>query len=120
MRYPSNDNDFLNGHAALLNGCYRNLLGNDLVVESQTQASLAEAMFYAPFVIVSHNSLPDPIFNYANLMALELFEFSWKEFTKLPSRFSAEPMHQLEREKLLEEVSQRGRVSEFQKWVADF
>jgi MEKHLA domain len=44
---------------------------------------------------------------------LELFCFSWGEFIKLPSRLSAEPVHQFEREQLLEEVSRNGYLANY-------
>lgn len=113
MNYPSEDNLYHRGHIALLCGSYRNLLGRELIQASETQGNLAKALFYAPFVIVSHNTDSDPIFNYANLKALELFGFSWDEFVQLPSRFSAEPVHQSEREKLLATVSRQGYMDSY-------
>ncbi len=114
MNSPSKANHFLNGHVSLLNNSYRKLLGNALVPESQSQEDMVQALFYAPFVVVSHDTASDPVFNYANLKALELFGFSWEEFTGLSSRLSAEPIHQLEREKLLAEVSLNGYLANYQ------
>lgn len=108
MRFPSKDNHFLSDHANVLNTSYRKLVGSDLVVNYTNHQSLAEALFYAPFVVVSHNTEADPVFNYANLKALQLFEFDWDEFTALPSRLSAEPAHQSERAKLLADVAKKG------------
>jgi MEKHLA domain len=114
MNYPSNFNHFLNEHVALLNNSHRKFLGEELILEIQPYASLAQALFYAPFVVVSHNSAADPVFNYANRKALELFEFDWEEFIQLPSRLSAEPIHRLEREQLLSKVSQNGYLINYQ------
>jgi hypothetical protein len=50
------------------------------------------------------------VFTYGNQTALGLFEMSWREFTSLPSRLSAEPMNQEERTRLLREVSARGFI----------
>jgi MEKHLA domain len=104
---------FLSEHVALMSNSYRKLLGKDLISKSQSCETLARALFYAPFVVVSHNIAADPVFNYANLIALELFGFSWQEFTQLPSRLSAEPIHQLEREKLLAEVNRKGYIADY-------
>jgi hypothetical protein len=113
MNYPAEDNNFLGGHIALMSDSYRKLLGEELISEYQPLDTLAKALFYAPFVVVSHNTAIDPLFNYANLKALELFGFSWQEFTQLPSRLSAEPIHQIEREKLLAEVSRKGYIADY-------
>ena len=114
MNYPSETNHFLGDHVVLLSNSYRNLLGEELISKNHTYDTLAKALFFAPFVVVSHNTAADPVFNYANLKALELFGFSWEEFTQLPSKLSAEPIHQLERNKLLAEVSQNGYLASYQ------
>ncbi len=64
-------------------------------------------------VIVSHGLGSDPIFNYANKNALDLFEMSWSDFTSLPSRYSAETPEQEERESFLKEVSNKGYSSSY-------
>jgi hypothetical protein len=97
-----------------MDNSYRRFLGTGLALAKANDKSQAEALFYAPFVVVSHTNATDPVFNYANLKALELFGFSWEEFTRLPSRLSAEPIHQQERDKLLFEVSQKGYLASYQ------
>jgi hypothetical protein len=114
MNYPTETNNFLSEHIALMSKSYRELLGEDLISKNKVHETLAKTLFYAPFVIVSHNTAEDPVFNYANLKALDLFGFSWQEFTQLPSRLSAEPIHQLERDKLLAEVNRKGYIDDYQ------
>jgi MEKHLA domain len=114
MNYPSEANHFLSDHVTLLSNSYQKLLGEALISKNHTYDTLAKALFFAPFVVVSHNTAADPVFNYANLKALELFGFSWEEFTQLPSKLSAESIHQLERDKLLAEVSQNGYLASYQ------
>jgi hypothetical protein len=113
MKYPTENNNFLSEHIGLVSNSYRKLLGEKLIEENKAHETLAKTLFYAPFVIVSHNTAEDPVFNYANLKALDLFGFSWQEFTQLPSRLSAEPIHQLEREKLLAEVNRKGYIADY-------
>lgn len=72
-----------------------------------------EALFNAPFAIVSHGTEADPVFNYANRYALKLFGMTWAEITKLPSRKSVEPMRQEERAKLLTRVTKYGFVDDY-------
>lgn len=72
-----------------------------------------EALFEAPFVVVSHGTEPDPIFNYANQQALDLWEMDWDTFTQLPSRYSAEPISQEERSRLLTQAKAQGYISDY-------
>lgn len=72
-----------------------------------------EALFEAPFVVVSHGTEPDPIFNYANRQALDLWEMDWDTFTQLPSRYSAEPISQEERSRLLAQAKAQGYISDY-------
>jgi len=62
----------------------------------------------APFVVLSHGVQEDPIFSYGNCCAQDLFEMDWATLTKLPSRYSAEPLHRNERAALLEDVRRHG------------
>ena len=59
---------------------------------------------------MAHGTESDPIFFYGNRLALQLFEMSFEEFTRLASRFSAEPLAQDARLKLLDKVSRQGYV----------
>ena len=43
----------------------------------------------------------DPVFCYANRTAQRLWGLTWDEFIRLPSRHSAEPLVQAERDRLL-------------------
>ncbi len=76
-------------------------------------AEQARRLFYAPFAVLSHDTAPDPIFNYANQTGLTLFEFTWNELMSLPSRRSAEPIHQAERKRLLETVARQGYIDDY-------
>ena len=76
---------------------YRQLLGRKLVDRSNTPEELAEALFHAPFVVVSHGTQADPILNYGNLKALQLWSLSWQELTQTPSRLTAEPVNRATR-----------------------
>lgn len=82
--------------------------GNLLLDVAETPIEMAKALFSAPFILVSHGTESEPIFNYGNQQALTLWEFSWEEFTKLPSRQSAEAMVQSERDRLLAKTSNQG------------
>jgi len=79
-----------------------------------TQASLAQALFEAPFVVVSHGTQPDPILNYGNRMALTLWQMEWAQFTQTPSRLTAEPIAQPERDRLLAQARAKGFIDDYQ------
>jgi hypothetical protein len=72
--------------------------------------ALRLALWEAPRAIVAHGTETDPVFFYGNRLALQLFEMSFGEFTKLPSRLSAEPLARETREKLMAQVARQGYV----------
>ena len=56
-----------------------------------------EKIFHAPFVLVAHGTEADPVLNYGNAAALALWEMSWEELTRTPSRLTAEAPNRGER-----------------------
>jgi hypothetical protein len=88
-------------HVRMLLNSYRRLLGRPLTAFDEEAGDLPKKIFFADFALMSHDTAPDPLFNYANRTALDLFEYAWEELIGLPSRFSAEPVNREEREKLL-------------------
>ena len=71
------------------------------------------ALWNADRAIVAHGLEADPVFFYGNRMALKCFAMEFDEFIRLPSRFSAEPLAQPLRAKLLDEVARRGYVDNY-------
>lgn len=114
MGHPNEANHFLVDQVTLIRNSYRQLFGKELIANAQTHEQFASQLFYAPFAVVSHNTDRDPVFNYANLTALKLFEFSWEEFTQLNSRLSAEAVNQAERDRLLAEVTKNGYIDHYE------
>ncbi|MBD2431568.1 MULTISPECIES: MEKHLA domain-containing protein [Fischerella] len=82
--------------------------GRSLLDVNGSAQEIAQALFAAPFVLVSHGTEPDPIFNYGNRKALELWELSWHDFTRMPSRKTTEEVVQEERSRLLAETTSKG------------
>lgn len=105
------DHGFLTGHSRLLLESYRRLLGRELPLPSGLD--IAEALFEAPFALVSHGTEAEPIFNYGNRTALTLFAMSWQAFTALPSQRSAESGTREGRERLLAEVKEKGYIEDY-------
>ena len=110
MTAPAPANHYLADHAALLLASYARLTGRELVPAGDARA---RSLYEAPFVVVSHDTQPDPVFNYANLAAQRLFGMGWDEFVMLPSRCSAEPVERAEREVLLRRVAEQGYIDDY-------
>ena len=92
----------------------QNLLSaNDHQSPSDRENILNNALFNADFVIVSHDTQVDPVLNYGNQKALDLWKMDWDTFTKTPSRYTAEPMERSEREQLLAQAKLRGYISNY-------
>lgn len=100
-------------HAATLARSFRRWTGRDLLPEVADPRAFASALFAAPFVLVSHSTEADPVLNYGNRAALELWEMSWEELTRTPSRLTAEPVAREERARLLAEVTRTGHIANY-------
>lgn len=92
---------------------YRHLLGRNLIDAPATPEQLSKALFYAPFVLVSHGTQPEPIFNYGNQTALQLWSLSWEEFIQTPSAASAEPVAREERAVMLQQAREQGYIENY-------
>ncbi len=106
-------NDTLQTRARLLVQSFQLRTGRCLLDLSAGGPDIGRALYSAPFAVVAHGIETDPIFCYGNAAALELFGMSWDEFTQMPSRFSAEPMEQEERDRLMAQVSRTGCIDDF-------
>ncbi len=95
----------LQEHTELLLDNYARCFGEDLVARGPGEV---EDLMGAEFVVLSHGTEADPVFNYGNVAAQALFELDWDALTALPSRCSAEPLHRAEREALLKAVREQG------------
>ena len=89
MFMPSPANHFQVDHVERLRRTYQALTGRHLLDPGLPPIDAAEALFHAPFVVLSHDTAADPVLNYGNLAALNLFFFFWEELTAMPSRFPA-------------------------------
>jgi hypothetical protein len=108
---PSPDNAFQFSHARLLLDSHRSLLKQDLLESPFME--IGRALYEAPMVVLAHDTSADPVFFYGNLAAQRLFEMSWEELVKLPSRFSAEPLARDERQRLLDLVARQGFIDNY-------
>jgi len=109
---PWVENGWVEQSQAILDS-YERLLGKTLIARHGTPVEQAKRLFHAPFVVVSHDTQADPILNYANQMALELWKISVPSLLQTPSRMTAEPVHRDERAKLLERTTRDGFVDDY-------
>lgn len=98
----------------LLLGSLRHWTGRELIDPALPLEQQAQRLFEAPFIVASHDASADPVLNYGNQAALQLWEASWPEFVSMPSRLTAEAVTQDERRRLLAEVTARGFIDNYQ------
>lgn len=105
-------------HIQLLLYSFNQWTGKHLISNHQspiTNSPLETAilLFHADYVVVSHGLQADPILNYGNQKALDLWKMDWQTFTATPSRYTAEPMERNEREQLLAQAKSQGYISDY-------
>ena len=99
-------------HATCLARSFHRWTGRELL-GGLSGAELAEKLFTAPFVVVSHGTEADPVLNYGNQAALALWEMTWEELTHTPSRLTAEAPNREERARLLAAVTRVGFINNY-------
>ena len=89
-------------------------LKRELVARNGSMYQQNRRLFVAPFVVVSHADAPDPVLNYGNRQALDLWEMTWEQFTATPSRLTAEPLNRGERARMLNQAATHGFITDYQ------
>jgi hypothetical protein len=107
------DQAFMARQTHILCASYLHWTGLPLIEAVPDSAQAIQQLLDAPFAVVSHDTQQDPVFNYANVQAQQLFGMRWEEITQLPSRYSAEEMDRTERARLLERVARNGYVDDY-------
>lgn len=108
MQEPSADNQFQAEHAQLLTSSYARLLGRSLYRYAEPQA-----LYHAPFPILSHDTSDDPCLTYGNLAAQELWQMGWDQLVGMPSRLTAEPHHRDARDEMFERMRKQGFIDDY-------
>ena len=95
---------------------YQRLLGKELILRNGDPLIEAKQLFYAPMVVLSHNTNPDPIYNYGNLQALELWEMTWEQLVQTPSKSTTEPELRSQRENFLvsAKMAKQGYINNYE------
>jgi hypothetical protein len=100
-------------HTQVIARSLRELTGRELLPPVIDRAEFARHVFAAPFVLVAHGTEADPVLNYGNARAMELWETTWEELTRMPSRLTAEAPNREERARLLAQVTQHGFIDDY-------
>lgn len=87
---------------------FRYWTGKELLARDGSVLEQAQRLYFAPSVVVSHGLEADPLLNYGNQTALNLWEMTWEQLTRTPSRQTAEPVNQEERARMLRAVAEQG------------
>ncbi len=111
--FPPCEIDFLIRQTRLIVSSYRHWKQASLWPMTNPDSVLAEEVFYAPFVLASAGIEEDPILNYGNQKALELWQMDWSVFTQTPGRKTAEPMEREIRDRFLETVKKQGFIDNY-------
>lgn len=97
-------------HVELLCSSYRRWIGKDLLPPELSPIDAQGALYDAPFALLSHDAQPDPVLNYGNRRAQQLFEATWDELLGMPSRLTAEAIRREDRQHALDQVAAHGYV----------
>ncbi len=92
---------------------YRQWISRDLIERTGGPEQQARTLFDSLRVVVSHGMEADPLINYANRAAQELWEMPWERLVTMPSRLTAEPGTRAERERMLDEVRRQGYTDRY-------
>ena len=92
---------------------YALLVKQELIPRDGTPIEQAERLFNSSFVVASHGLQDDPVLNYGNQTALDLWEMGWGAFTQTPSRLTAEPVNRDERARMLQQAQIQGYISDY-------
>ena len=106
-------NDQVLSWIALVLNSYVHWTGVELLNRPGSRLEQTQRLFSAPFVVASHGMEADPILNYGNAQALQLWEMDWEEFVTTPSRLTAEPVNKEERSRMLQLASTQGLIRDY-------
>ncbi len=104
---------WVQGWTQYLLDSYVRLIKQEFITRDGTLQEQAERLFNSTFVVASHGLQDDPILNYGNEAALDLWEMDWEQFTQTPSRLTAEPVNREERARMLEQAQTHGYISNY-------
>ena len=102
------------GHVKILLDSFEKLVQKQIIVRTGDPTKDLKLIEEGAFVLVSHNGEEDPILNYGNQFALDLWELNWDDFIKTPSRKTAEIDLRTRREEVLKIAMIKGFYDEYE------
>jgi len=116
MTFPSSSPDAANHycveHVSILLNNLKRWTGFDLAGEfTIAKSDLGKGVFEAAFCLLSSDLSPDPVLNYGNQRALDLWEMSWEELTSTRSRDTARADRQSDRDGLMLQVDEKNFIT---------
>jgi len=98
-------------HTGYLLRSFQRVVGQALLPPLGDAILDAQQLFAAPFVVLSHGIEEDPILNYGNAVAFQLWEMTATQFCATPSRLTAEPTLREDRQHVLDTVARQGYIT---------
>ncbi|MCL2926998.1 MAG: MEKHLA domain-containing protein [Trichodesmium sp. St16_bin4-tuft] len=92
---------------------YKHWTGRCLLDIDGTPQLMAQVLWETPFVVASHGIEENPILNYGNQQALDLWEMTWEQFTHTPSCETAQPLQREDRQLLLTQAKTQGYIDNY-------
>lgn len=109
---PDASNQYCREHVSILLSNLKRWAGFDLAQEYNiSDEELGKGIFKATFCLLSSDLSADPVLNYGNQTALDLWEMTWDELTSTLSRDTAQPDRQSDRDELMRKVNEKNFVS---------
>ena len=112
LETPWEDDAWIRQSTIILDS-YRHWLRRGLCPHAEDPKEQAKTLFLASCVVVSHGIEADPILNYGNRAALQLFQTDLPSLLQMPSRLTAELAHRGERQSLMERTRQHGFINDY-------
>jgi predicted DNA-binding protein (UPF0251 family) len=95
-------------HVKLLLDSFKKFVNRDLIERTGDAEDDFRIINNSSIIVASHNGAEDPILNFGNQAALNLWELEWDEFVKVPSRKTAELDLREKREEMLKIAEKNG------------
>ena len=109
---PWQDADIIR-HSLRLMHSFQHWTGQPLCPSLPSAEQIAEALFHAPYALLSHGIEADPVLNYGNQQTLSLWEMTWHDLIHMPSRLTAEAYERQARSQLLNQAAQQGYIQNY-------
>lgn len=110
---PDVGNGFQRNHMNLMRNNLVRAGGVDIFNFSKAGVEAAERMFHAPFALFSYGNEEEPIYNYANLTALKLFDISWEDLTQTRIQDSFEAEEWKKHLGIMNQVQEKGALPNY-------